>query len=117
MAPSTHGSYTLCKDLLPNMAPSTHGSYMLRNDLLPNMAPSTHGSYMLRKDLFDELSTKFHDTFEGFKQAAKLEAKNQAKASASKGKKKVAAGPADDGLGAEAELLAAMASACTRADY
>lgn len=35
--------------------------------------------YRLRRDPFEELQSKFQDTFEGFKQAAKLEAKNQKK--------------------------------------
>lgn len=55
--------------------------------------------YRLRREPFEELSYKFTETFEGFKQAAKLEAKNAKKAAKAKkgmGKKGMGGGDADD---------------------
>lgn len=69
--------------------------------------------YRLRREPFEELQHKFKSTFEGFKQAAKIEAKNQKKqakvgqARAGKGKP---AGSGGDGGGEQSTLSSANGS-------
>ena len=58
--------------------------------------------YRLRREPFEELSHKFVETFEGFKQAAKLEAKNAKKQAKVKNAKR---GPGGDGQLHGAALL------------